>query len=65
MANFQIGERVRLKSGGPVMTVQNLGNYEPLGPNPGVLCVWFIGNTGKKLVDTFHPETLEIYDIEG
>ncbi len=41
------GDVVMLKSGGPKMTVQNLGQQKP-GPSVGVSwvhCIWFEGNT--------------------
>lgn len=62
MANFEIGEVVVLKSGGPRMTVHNIGDYASRGLNPGVLCVWFEKN--KRMEDAFHPLTLERYSDE-
>lgn len=59
MNQFEIGEVVHLKSGGPLMTVHSIGDYSPTGPNPGVLCVWF--NEQKKFEDVFDPRALEIY----
>lgn len=59
MKNFNIGDVVILKSGGPPMTVHNIGEYPASGLNPGVLCVWF--SERQKLEDVFHPNTLEIY----
>jgi uncharacterized protein YodC (DUF2158 family) len=56
-SNFEIGETVRLRSGGPLMTVHDIGDYSPQGPNPGVLCVWFDGS--KKVEDIFHPKAIE------
>lgn len=41
MAEFQKGDVVELKSGGPKMTIQDLGDYGPMGPGDGALCVWF------------------------
>lgn len=44
MSQFQKGDLVKLKSGGPVMTVEEVGDYsggwEP-GPADGVNCIWF------------------------
>ncbi|TZF85241.1 YodC family protein [Cognatilysobacter lacus] len=54
---FKIGDVVQLRSGGPHMTVQNIGEY--VVANPGVMCVWFDGS--KKLEDVFHPDSLELY----
>lgn len=56
---FQIGHVVQLKSGGPVMTVQDVGDFSPMGPNPGVLCVWF--DDKKRDEKIFHPDTLVAY----
>ena len=61
MSKFNVGEVVQLKSGGPLMTIQAIGDYSlSKGLNPGVLCVWF--DDKKKVEDVFHPEALERYD---
>lgn len=57
MENFQSGNRVKLKSGSPVMTVQDVGDYGPI--NPGVLCVWLDPTSGRFLDKVFRPEMLE------
>jgi len=59
MKEFEIGEVVQLKSGGPLMTVQSMGDWSPTGPNPGVLCVWF--DQLKKVEDVFDPRVLELH----
>ena len=42
MSQFQKGQKVRLKSGGPVMTISNTGNFSMgSGIEDGALCVWF------------------------
>lgn len=41
MSDLQKGDVVRLKSGGPLMTIQGLGQYT--GMEDGVYCVWFDG----------------------
>ncbi|KOX63847.1 hypothetical protein AA303_17255 [Pseudomonas psychrophila] len=41
MSGFQKGDVVQLKSGGPKMTIQDLGDYGPTGPEDGASCVWF------------------------
>lgn len=61
MQQIQIGDVVILKSGGPPMTVHNIGDYSPTGPNPGLLCVWF--DNAKKVEDVFDPRTVELYDV--
>lgn len=53
---FKKGDTVRLKSGGPKMTVTNVGESIMSG-GIVVFCVWFDGS--KKFDDTFPPETLE------
>jgi len=63
MADIKIGDVVILKSGGPAMTVQNIGDYSPMGPKPGLSCVWFDGL--KKIEDVFHINTVEHYDLHG
>lgn len=41
MSDFKKGDVVQLKSGGPKMTIQDLGDYGPTGPEEGASCVWF------------------------
>jgi uncharacterized protein YodC (DUF2158 family) len=60
---LKIGDVVILKSGGPPMTVHNIGSYTMKGLDPGVLCVWF--DNAKRVEDVFHPEALELYDMAG
>ena len=57
---FKIGDVVTLKSGGPTMTVHELGDYSPTGPANGADCVWFDG--AKKMSDVFHVDALQRYD---
>lgn len=56
MSDFKIGDVVQLKSGGPTMTVQHVGDYSPRGPNPGLSCVWFEGK--KNHHEIFDPKTV-------
>jgi uncharacterized protein YodC (DUF2158 family) len=59
MANqFNLGETVVLKSGGPKMTVVKVG--EDSFHRQRVWCEFFDGN--KKISDTFVPESLEQVD---
>jgi len=51
---FKEGDVVRLKSGGPDMTVLNPGDRLA---NTGVVCIWFSNNV--KMDDEFPEETLE------
>lgn len=54
MAEFKNGDIVRLKSGGPEMTVNDLlAGCDP----PEINCSWF--NGGKHESAKFHPDTLE------
>ena len=50
MADFNKGDTVRLKSGGPLMTVQDIGDYGPTGPTDGIRCVWFEGSQRQEAV---------------
>ena len=44
MSEFKKGDTVMLKSGGPIMTIEHLGNYSYSGgPEDGAKCVWFEG----------------------
>lgn len=58
-SQFKPGDVVQLKSGSPLMTVENVGDYSMSGLNPGVQCVWF--NSNEKMESVFHPECLEHY----
>jgi len=53
MAQFNVGDVVRLKSGGPRMTIdrQNVGSN-----SENVVCLWFDGT--KRTEGAFHPQTL-------
>lgn len=53
--SFRIGEVVRLKSGGPKMTVQYVD--EPSSGNANVHCIWF--DDSKMCTGQFPPTTLE------
>jgi len=63
MAEFKKGDVVCLKSGGPDMTVVDLGNYGPLGPKDGVKCQWFDKATRRE--EVFESETLKKPDSLG
>ena len=57
---FSVGDIVRLKSGGPDMTVVELPSpldSLPSLPREGVVCEWFEGQKRRK--GTFLPEVLE------
>lgn len=55
MADLKIGDVVTLKSGGPSMTIEDIGEYRYVTK---ALCTWFDGN--KKISDTFKLEALEL-----
>jgi uncharacterized protein YodC (DUF2158 family) len=54
---FVKGDTVRLKSGGPIMTVTNVG-ARAYSTEEAVWCVWFDAKNNKT-EDTFPPESLE------
>lgn len=58
MSEFKKGDQVKLKSGGPTMTVQNIGDYSPMGPEDGVSCTWFDAKHVRQ-EDTFDAAVLE------
>jgi uncharacterized protein YodC (DUF2158 family) len=41
MTTIARGMVVQLISGGPQMSVVDVGDYEPIGPKDGAKCVWF------------------------
>lgn len=55
---FKKGDRVKLKSGGPVMTVRHTGDYSPLHSEDGVDCVWF-DDKNKVCSEIFDAAMLE------
>jgi uncharacterized protein YodC (DUF2158 family) len=54
---FKVGDIVRLKSGGPSMTVDGYNDYDG-----DVVCKWFAGD--KLQYGTFNPDAVEL-DIES
>ena len=56
---FNKGDVVQLKSGGPLMTIHNLGEYPTAGVKYGALCIWFDG--AKRVDAVFELESLEHY----
>lgn len=59
MSEFRPGDVVVLKSGGPAMTVEEVGDYDPIGPSPGLKCIWFEGK--EKQTDVFSPHSVELH----
>jgi uncharacterized protein YodC (DUF2158 family) len=58
---FKAGDVVRLKSGGPKMTVDQVAE-RAMTLEPTVWCSWFDG--AKKISDTFAPDALEAVSNE-
>jgi uncharacterized protein YodC (DUF2158 family) len=56
MSDFKPGDVVRLKSGGPKMTVDQVGDDQ--FQHRMVWCDWIEGN--KKFTETFPPTSLEL-----
>ncbi len=58
---FNPGDVVRLKSGGPLMTVVEVGETAML-KEPAVFCTWFESEGGKNVLkkEAFAPAVLEI-----
>lgn len=63
MSKFEKGDVVTLKSGGPKMSVSDMGDYSPFGPEVGVKCVWFetIKGTQQPQEKVFDEAILEKY----
>jgi len=60
MDNFKAGDTVKLKSGGPLMTVEGTGKYGMAATEDTVKCVWFETTKGQhaKKEGTFPPALL-------
>jgi len=50
MDEIKKGDEVKLKSGGPIMTVQDIGDYVTAGIEDGISCIWFEGKDIKEKV---------------
>lgn len=55
--DLKIGDVVQIKSGGPKMTIEDIGEYNS---EQKAYCTWFDGN--KKNSDLFKPEALRKID---
>ena len=64
--SFKAGDLVKLKSGGPVMTVEHAGE-KAMTEEDLVWCVWFekAGSKQNLQRDTFAPAVLEMADESG
>jgi len=58
MSEIKKGVVVVLKSGGPDMTVADVGDYSPIHSDNAAKCVWFDKN--KKHEEIFDVELLKI-----
>jgi uncharacterized protein YodC (DUF2158 family) len=59
---FKIGDVVELKSGGPKMTIDNIGDYSLMGSagHDQAHCVWF--EKTKRITGTFEFAVLKKVD---
>lgn len=59
MADLKKGDKVRLKSGGPLMTISDIGDYSlgQVGEPNDAKCIWFDGKRLEEAV--FDIATLE------
>ena len=64
---FKEGNVVRLKSGGPDMTVEQVGEQHMFPGKTVVFCVWFEIVSKQRVVkrDSFPPATLEVVDYDA
>ncbi len=63
MSGFAKGDVVQLKSGGPLMTVSDVGDYSKnmvSGPKEAVKCIWF--DKEKPTSQVFDAAVLEKYE---
>jgi uncharacterized protein YodC (DUF2158 family) len=56
-SNFKAGDVVRLKSGGPPMTIEGIGKYSMGATQDRAKCVWFEGM--KRMEAVFELVTLK------
>jgi uncharacterized protein YodC (DUF2158 family) len=65
MSDINVGNTVRLKSGGPIMTVQHIGSYSNPSIADGAKCVWFDekDNPREKVFNRAVLEKVEPSDI--
>jgi uncharacterized protein YodC (DUF2158 family) len=51
--DFQVGDVVELKSGGPSMTIEEIGNFHAWEAEDQAKCVWFEKTTRKEGIFEF------------
>ncbi|MBW8331383.1 MAG: hypothetical protein K0M40_05130 [Prolixibacteraceae bacterium] len=68
MKKFNIGDKVRLISGSPIMTVKGYQNYlnknlkESTESDTDVVCEYYSDKENRFVKKTFHQDTLEKFD---
>lgn len=61
---FKVGDTVRLKSHGPVMAVQQVGDFSfSTGIEDGARCAWFDGDKAEDKV--FATASLKLVDMDA
>jgi uncharacterized protein YodC (DUF2158 family) len=58
--DLKVGDTVRLKSGGPKMTIKEMGKYGMGSTRIEAKCAWFDGT--KLIEQIFEPATLDKED---
>ena len=58
---LKVGDVVKLKSGGPAMTIEEIGDYSPfgVGGHDQAKCVWFEGTKHIHKTAVFEFATLK------
>jgi uncharacterized protein YodC (DUF2158 family) len=62
--DFQAGDTVQLKSGGPIMTIEKIGKLMSTDVHNSALCTWF-GEKNKKETSWFPLPTLKKVDTHS
>ncbi|WP_408732925.1 DUF2158 domain-containing protein [Burkholderia cenocepacia] len=61
VSDFVKGDTVKLKSGGPVMTIVRKSEYAMTDGGTGFICMWFVNEKPEDA--TFDAATLELVTI--
>ncbi|WP_413540993.1 DUF2158 domain-containing protein [Burkholderia multivorans] len=61
VSDFAKGDTVKLKSGGPIMTIVRKSQYALDDGGTGFICMWFVNEEPKDA--TFDAATLELVNI--
>lgn len=64
---FQLGDTVQLKSGGPWMTIDHIGPQRQGSDRNAALCSWFVTVKGKqeRKTDWFELHSIKRVNTEG